>query len=132
MGTHKTLGIRRQKLMSQNLKRLGKIRLAQEKIMTALQIRNNKTREKERLAKTASRKKSKKSRRIVRLKNVKGPPEKRYIGYNAMGANCGYICIVLALSLNKCPRMKILFAGIANQTETKIREKRKQPQNRYD
>merc|ERR1711997_1104626 len=85
-----------------DLKRLGKIRLAQEKIMTALQIRNNKTREKERLAKTASRKKSKKSRRIVRLKNVKGPPEKRYIGYNAMDANCGYISTVLALSPNKC------------------------------
>ena len=63
--------------MSQNLKKLDKIRLAHEKIMTALQIRNNKTREKERLAKTASKKKSKKSRRIVRLKNVKGPPEKR-------------------------------------------------------
>merc|ERR1711974_120593 len=118
--------------MSPNLKRLDKIRLAHEKIMTALRIRNNKTREKERLAKIASKKKSKKSRRIVRLKNVKGPPEKRYIGYNVMGANCGYICIVLALSPKKCLRMKILFAGIANQTETKIRGKRKQPQNKYD
>ena len=63
--------------MSPNLKKLDKMRLAHEKIMTALRIRNNKTREKERLAKIASKKKSKKSRRIVRLKNVKGPPEKR-------------------------------------------------------
>merc|ERR1711902_246611 len=97
-----------------------KIKAVQGKDMTD-QVRNNKIEERERIVKVASKKKSKK---IVRpIPNVNGQQAKRYIGYNVMDANFGFIYIALVSNQNRSQRTKISFVKLVNPT-VKTRGKR--------
>merc|ERR1711902_152553 len=116
----KRLKIKKTSPMSQNRKKLEKIKAVQGKDMTD-QVKNNKIEERERIVKVASKKKSKK---IVRpIPNANGQQAKRYIGYNVMDANFGFIYIALVSNQNRSQRTKISFVKLVNPT-VKTRGKR--------
>merc|ERR1711902_453672 len=92
--------------MSQNRKKLEKIKAVQGR---------------ERIVKVASKKKSKKI--VQPIPNANGQQAKRYIGYNVMDANFGFIYIALVSNQNRFQRTKISFVKLVNPT-VKTRGKR--------